>query len=136
MTNLLLLRSSLLCGGIHFVTMRYCFVPRLYQISLSVGILTSIANHAITNSYVKWGDRVVMAIGFVVDMSYLIKKTTYFPYNIFLGCLEVSSAMGYALAKATKSDVLHQIAHLMLTIAHVNILCLFFSIKSSICLIK
>jgi hypothetical protein len=119
MTNILLFRSSVQCSCIHIIMLSvyYDTTPFWFGCFLLLGLLSSIANHGMTNSRVKLFDRMLMAIGVVIDLQ-IIKKTS----NEFLWCL---SFLGLFVAlflflwsKLTNNVYFHRMSHYFITCTH------------------
>lgn len=131
MSNYTLLVSSLIMSAIHGITLfHYPNVSPLYAFLLLRGLLSSIYNHASSNSFSMLYDRAVMRESFFVDLFYMTQTNT-------LKSAGVSMCMAVMLYFSSKillcdmcdnpftkhvSDLLHICAHLGITVAHVIVI--------------
>ncbi len=114
MTNLILLRSSIVCSIIHVYIMSVYPPPLLYGLFINIGLLTSICNHGLTSYYWRWSDRIIMAGGSGITI-YLA------PSNSIRGCVVLLGIL-YGLSKRYNTTIFHVIAHGLLTYINTSIL--------------
>jgi hypothetical protein len=115
MANKTLLYSSLLFGTLQLFFL-FLNPPLILTLVIVCGTLTSIWNHGSTSQSAKRIDRLVMSIGAAIDACY----AAHLPWSLLLLFMAILS---YAIAKLSKSNVPHVLAHALLTLAHLS-LCL------------
>ena len=112
MGNTTLFLSSLFFGYIHVrILQEYTLhsedASELYNILILTGVATSIINHGTSWRIAKISDRIVMAIGFVTDVS-----LSYSSYTLWM------AVFMYYLSKRYNTASLHVLAHYFLTLHH------------------
>lgn len=137
MANKILLNSSYIFGIIHVL---YMLINRsnnvLLNLNIVIGIFTSIINHKLTSSIVKWIDRVIMLIGIIINL-YII-ETIHNIYIYYISLLFLLlSIISFILSKSLlriplhKNNfysvhilniLLHIASHMFLTITHLFML--------------
>lgn len=92
-------------------------IPRVFAISITTAIFTSIWNHGFTSEIAKWLDRITIGFAAIIDMYYL---ATYWYSSYAALCLGISwSAIGmYFMAKHTGNDLFHVLSHAIQTACH------------------
>lgn len=97
MANHVLFASSLFLAFLHLSLVIYFKPPRAFAFSVLCGTFSSIWNHGVTNDVAKWSDRGMMAVGALVDFSYIASV----PINQrpLLFALILAALAGYAGAK-------------------------------------
>lgn len=110
MSNSLLLCSSLVCACIHAVFFAAVDCCRDFEAIVAFGLLTSILNHASTNAFLKWLDRLVVFVCALHDMylCYVYRMALAYHGVVVCGFLYL---VGY-----------HLESHFLLTFTHVQML--------------
>ena len=116
MANNLLFISSLIFGIILIreLIVNYCNNYNYIIISLliSMGIITSILNHKLTNNYIKYLDRFTMLI-LLIYITYSIYKNP--ELNKFYYLLIISLLL-YLTKYIIKNEISHLLCHIIITI--------------------
>ena len=119
MTNIILFRSSVQCSCIHIIMLSvyYDTTPFWFGCFLLLGVFSSIANHGITSDWMKVFNRMVMAIGVLIDLQ-VIKKIS----SGFLWCLSFTGLFValflFLWSKVTKKVYFHRMSQYMITCTH------------------
>uniref|UniRef100_A0A6C0CYK6 Uncharacterized protein n=1 Tax=viral metagenome TaxID=1070528 RepID=A0A6C0CYK6_9ZZZZ len=119
MANIILFWSSIHCGLIHFIMVYFYYdtIPLWYGCFLFMGVGSSIANHGMTSHRMKLVDRMLMAIGVVIDLQ-IIKKIS----NVLLWCLSFTGVFValflFLWSKLTNNVYFHRMSHFMITCTH------------------
>jgi hypothetical protein len=128
MANQRLFRSALVCGFIHFLAIAYWNGPTILLIIYGFGAGTSIWNHGVTSEYAKWADRMMMAVGALMDMLWILAYTNELQRCSGLSMLACAVGL-YFLEKLNSfrkwpvpQDFLHQSSHYLITINHLFLL--------------
>ena len=79
MANKYLLISTIIFGSLHINIM---IQLNLYNIVYIAGILSSLANHGLSNNYIIYSDRLIMIYGILYEIYY--KMDTIFLYSAIL----------------------------------------------------
>ncbi len=115
MSNIILLKSSILCGLIQLIFIfLYISINFNYCLFVLTGILTSIFNHGLTFNFIKYLDRITMYIGYLLNIIILIKM-----FNFIMIFILNMSVVFYILSKHLNYSFIHVISHIM--IAYINI---------------
>ncbi len=115
MSNIILLKSSILCGLIQLIFIfLYISINFNYCLFILTGILTSIFNHGLTFNFIKYLDRITMYIGYLLNIIILIKM-----FNFIMIFILNMSLVFYILSKYLNYSFIHVISHIM--IAYINI---------------
>ena len=118
--NIYLLNSSIFFGSLHiYYALSYRIWP-LYMHYMTLGIASSILNHAFTDSYLQFADRFIMSLGFIIDTAILVQNNLFDRWLIMT--IELLAVMCYMYSKKRESIALHTLAHALITFSHCSIL--------------
>jgi hypothetical protein len=110
MTNPTLFVSALVCGCVHVGLL--IVRPGGLRVIYVLGVGTSLWNHGTASPRAKWCDRVLMAFVATTDAFTTAGDDIW-------GTLLLSGAVGsYFLAKMTRADPYHVLAHVLITLCH------------------
>lgn len=114
--NFILAISSLFFGIIHLYYAYSWNYWSHYMNFITLGIISSILNHSITNEPIKWTNRYIMINGFLFDSLILYKNNLYDRY--FIMVVNIISLLFYIGAKKSNKILPHILSHLFITLSH------------------
>lgn len=118
--NIYLLNSSIFFGYVHmYYAISLRFWP-LYMNFLTLGITSSIFNHAFTDRTLQLIDRGLMFTGFIMDLAILLENSLYDRYAILI--IELFAVLFYGCSKKYNSTKLHILSHAIITFSHCSII--------------
>ncbi len=133
--NITLLKSSVYFGSVVIIHNLYVYYASLRTnlsrlstelIFLStIGVITSVLNHGLTNEKIKMIDRLVMIIGFfyyVYVFRINSKPSTYISIELILAVISATLFLlskNKTISSSIDSNVLHAIAHLTISTANI-----------------
>jgi len=118
MSNIILLKSSILCGLIQLIFIfLYISINFNYCLFILTGILTSIFNHGLTFNFIKYLDRITMYIGYLLNIVILIKM-----FNFIMIFILNMSVVFYILSKYLNYSFIHIISHIIITYINIYII--------------
>lgn len=118
MVNVILYKSSVICSILHYIGY-IVFKPnnQLLLLMTTLGLFTSLWNHAVTCNIAKYADRITMCLCLLLNL-YIIHTV----YNIYvqLTCINllIISICLYLYSKINNVVRAHLLSHLFLTINH------------------
>ncbi len=121
MVNFILLASSFMMTVTHLIAIYNFAGPVLLQNLYVIGSYTSIWNHSTTLSAALWTDRIVMFVGFLVDLWFIFHLSNK-EGAIIVGVFTVFSLICYALGKKLGSILFHLFSHMFVCLSHFSML--------------
>lgn len=124
MANFVLLVSACTFGSLHLWMIYYYQLDVLLTTIYSVGVITSILNHGLTSTILKWSDRGWMTIGTLVDCLYLStlpnKQIGYFFVATNISHFLLAKGVIFLTRVQSLGNVPHLITHLGTTLLHLH----------------
>ena len=124
MANPLLFKSAVVFGTFH-ILLAIQYAPLILELTLILGVITSIYNHGTTSAFAKWLDRVAITLASITDLIYIF----FLPESLVLIVILLFSvtiflyfAAKWDIKRGGNGNIYHLWSHILATILHSVIL--------------